>query len=641
MPNKQEPNRKIDDLAQSLEFIRANVSRKGFLGPTVRDNRWLPSVGMRAARAAGVIVDDLGKMRCPPGTPNANQFTDLQMSNCMIPSAETAANAAQEALRSAADVIDRAIAGVRGGSEADKLPKADHPTSSKIRAFNEKILSKAPSFGKRTNAHVKALNDDGRYRQLGEIKTFDQQREIRRRETKIALAEIRQQILSGGMDDRRNHIDSSFTPEVQEFILTHSDDEIIETIEATALKIAKGRKREASVWGKMEHLESVLTDGYRPMSDVAGGTVDASTKTLSGGRGKVEAEMGIPLDSGLRPIYGFSNYTFFDEKLAQTLAQRDEEAGSPRGMRKATHALSVDGTGATMNSQPNMFNGNGGGYGDMEFILHPEVADRTTMHFGDSLLDTGYSTHATQSTDEEFTESIIGQLDRSGVRDNINRMLRTHITGDFANWNRGAGSNPEGYNGNGSYTEAQILGGFGVDDIAVIRLDGNAMFPNYAHQFNPDGVSGESVIKAIEEDHLSTDQLIAAGFSEAEIQVAREIIANWAIKNNERNGYESGKKQPLASDINNITPLRDIVTARERTKVKAKINERAPLAEVRFGTFDGLDLEDPVTFGGTSGQRVEDIHAERLRQELLKQTKEKIEDALKPQIDDDEEGDIA
>jgi hypothetical protein len=36
----------------------------------------------RTAARFGVIVDELGKMRCPPGTPAANQFTDMAGSNC-------------------------------------------------------------------------------------------------------------------------------------------------------------------------------------------------------------------------------------------------------------------------------------------------------------------------------------------------------------------------------------------------------------------------------------------------------------------------------------------------------------------------------------------------------------------------------
>jgi hypothetical protein len=39
-------------------------------------------VSTRAFQAAGGVIDGNGKLRCPPGTPNANQFTDVDMSNC-------------------------------------------------------------------------------------------------------------------------------------------------------------------------------------------------------------------------------------------------------------------------------------------------------------------------------------------------------------------------------------------------------------------------------------------------------------------------------------------------------------------------------------------------------------------------------
>lgn len=94
-------NKKVDSFSSVLRGVQRQAKYKGFLGPSVRDDDKLPSVGTRAARAAGVIVDDLGKLRCPPGTPNANQFTDMQMSNCMVPGAE----AVQDAARSVANAV--------------------------------------------------------------------------------------------------------------------------------------------------------------------------------------------------------------------------------------------------------------------------------------------------------------------------------------------------------------------------------------------------------------------------------------------------------------------------------------------------------------------------------------------------------
>ena len=117
-------NERVAEYRKSVAVVQENLLLfKGFLGPTIKDRPDLDSVGTRAARASGVIVDALGKLRCPPGTPNANQFTDMQMSNCLIPSAETAA-------RGAAALVGKMIDGakdilksenVRNGAKATAL----------------------------------------------------------------------------------------------------------------------------------------------------------------------------------------------------------------------------------------------------------------------------------------------------------------------------------------------------------------------------------------------------------------------------------------------------------------------------------------------------------------------------------------
>jgi hypothetical protein len=113
-------NRRVENYRKSVAFVDENVLMfKGFLGPSLKDKPELVTVGARAARAAGVIVDSLGKLRCPPGTPNANQFTDMQMSNCMVPGMGTAkklkdraANAMGTLLSTAGKAMDKK--GVKG-----------------------------------------------------------------------------------------------------------------------------------------------------------------------------------------------------------------------------------------------------------------------------------------------------------------------------------------------------------------------------------------------------------------------------------------------------------------------------------------------------------------------------------------------
>ncbi len=112
------PDARVKDADFAFRVLSDSVFTKGFLGRSLRENRGLPSVGISSARRSGVPVDDAGKMRCPPGTPNANQFTDINMSNCMVPSAETiaqqAADAAKEAAKKAAD-------GFKRGTSTDRV----------------------------------------------------------------------------------------------------------------------------------------------------------------------------------------------------------------------------------------------------------------------------------------------------------------------------------------------------------------------------------------------------------------------------------------------------------------------------------------------------------------------------------------
>lgn len=80
------------------------------LGPKLSEN--VQSLIGRVANARGLWIDDKNKLRCPPGTPAANQFTDITGSNCFIPSPETAAGTARRAIRkvtNAADLMSRAV----------------------------------------------------------------------------------------------------------------------------------------------------------------------------------------------------------------------------------------------------------------------------------------------------------------------------------------------------------------------------------------------------------------------------------------------------------------------------------------------------------------------------------------------------
>ena len=76
-----------------------NLKGKG-LGRTLREMNPGNTLIARAAKKFGVWVDAGGKFRCPPGTPQANQFTDDMGTTCFATSASDIANAAQQGFAS-------------------------------------------------------------------------------------------------------------------------------------------------------------------------------------------------------------------------------------------------------------------------------------------------------------------------------------------------------------------------------------------------------------------------------------------------------------------------------------------------------------------------------------------------------------
>ncbi len=62
------------------------VEVKGILGESLGENKKYLNLLLRVARSRGIPFDEEGRLRCPEDTPGGGQFTDLQMSNCMIPS---------------------------------------------------------------------------------------------------------------------------------------------------------------------------------------------------------------------------------------------------------------------------------------------------------------------------------------------------------------------------------------------------------------------------------------------------------------------------------------------------------------------------------------------------------------------------
>ena len=104
-----QPEYKIKKPKVRFKHINLTLDSKS-LGPKLRDEvDSLLSRAMMGRFGLKPWVDDKNKLRCPEGTPAANQFTDTMMSNCFILSPATAAGSAGRVARRAGRAMTNAI----------------------------------------------------------------------------------------------------------------------------------------------------------------------------------------------------------------------------------------------------------------------------------------------------------------------------------------------------------------------------------------------------------------------------------------------------------------------------------------------------------------------------------------------------
>lgn len=117
------------------------------LGRKLKDS--VESLLMRAVRGAGrgLWVDDKNKLRCPPGTPNANQFTDMAGSNCLIPSPVRAAQSGARAVRGAVTGVAQRAADI--GQRVEQSFDAARATQEQIRELGFSQAQQMMSVGGR------------------------------------------------------------------------------------------------------------------------------------------------------------------------------------------------------------------------------------------------------------------------------------------------------------------------------------------------------------------------------------------------------------------------------------------------------------------------------------------------------------
>lgn len=175
------------------------------LGPKLRDEvDTLLSRAMMGRFGLKPWVDDKNKLRCPEGTPAANQFTDSMMSNCFIVSPATAAGSARRVARRAgraganiAEPGGRTQAGFAGARDLNNLTQQDF-----IDMGYDEVSSRLAAGGRIVGAMTGQRFDPNARRATaaGEPYLLGQKEKLDRGRRSTMLSKITHERIKNGLD---------------------------------------------------------------------------------------------------------------------------------------------------------------------------------------------------------------------------------------------------------------------------------------------------------------------------------------------------------------------------------------------------------------------------------------------------------
>lgn len=504
-----------------------------------------------------------------------------------------------------ADVV--LASGSLGGTLPDPQALASMETASKL--FSDEVLGTSPDWGAPTDQFIESLNGSSDVILSRTLRTRDERLARSKRFRRDSIEKLKQQLASDLSGTGAKDI-TSIPPEVREFILNASVEEIEAVVEETALRVAQGRQRAPRVWAKQHLLDTLLTDGYKPSADSVAGV---------SGRFTLETELGASPNAPVRPVYGFSWFDFWDDRL-----EREAEA-SGKPWVSAERMISVSGDSRLQEGPGKLASRGSEAYGNMELILSDAVGDRTSIHHRDSLLQPGFGAHSVNSSEDELISVFSGGENPSDGMESIANLVTASMTGDLSVWNSATGV-PR-------YTESIILGGFDSRDVRAIKIEGTRVRPDYKTTL-PDGTVVGTIepVKYMEEllDKWVDIRLIRETYG-AEIAADVEDQLKEIVQGNQQ--VEVNK---LMGRSGSSPALLQIVSLDSRRRLRDRINKNHPHIRVIYGSISGADPDDPRTYGLSPDMSLDSHLRARLLSELVGSAERRIEARSGQPFDEDE-----
>lgn len=566
-------------------------SKAGVIGRPIGETSG--TVVDQVAARAGVIRVSNG-FRCPDDMSNGGTFTDAMGTTCGVRVVMGAVENLLEGVSQAASGV-HLLEGRDGGKGAAVIHK------------NEEVLGALREAGgemfKISDEYAKAHPERG----LFGVKSADEHYKNQREKTERYLNELRHYLTTGeqlqyeyGKADVDKDYSDRINPALKDLIKNSTNEELLTIMENQAVEFHRGVSRNVRVSIPAgRRFETFLEEGrYLTTHETT------SDHSDSGIRSSYEQQIGIPggVPISVRPASGYVTHPDIEQHGRTLFEQRTGIA--------PTEFTNVD----------RSINGPVSGYGEIELILRPEVAGRSGFGLDDSIS----TLLRPASFDETDPKAIFAAMVSAGGkydRHTSNQalaLLESSRTGSFAYLNARDGAvadYDEGKYGFGrSYFEALVLGSFGTDDVAAVKIDYSVLSRRTVdpqRQFS--GEDAKERTEQLRKEFFATETLAKMGFNDEEIQYLVGLLDNYQ-------GYDKTKVSIPYEWMNDLDQLLAFREARARkTAIEAKG------IEVKVTHEKGVNPFDPELYGAQPGADIEQVLVSRFQEKFPRSVRERRE----------------
>jgi len=426
--------------------------------------------------------------------------------------------------------------------------------------------------------------------------------DARRSETRVAnmqrISKLRENLDTGNLLGL-NHADAAdIDPQVEEFIRTHTDEDVLNYIQDAATTYANGFDDRVRISVNNEQLDELLNSGSMPMF----GDKDSSHIGVVQRR-ELETTLGYPnqVPAGVRTVSGWIEHSRNDSERLAHIEQKNR-LNPEKVLQSADPGLLSNDSGfQPAGNQLNIT-------GDVEIVLRPEVAQRSSWTMGDPIRreDGSYPSKLFGGSPEDILQAMTSSDDDRGIA-RIHELIRAGITGDWSGIqtahhltkpNRGGVSRSEHLatrQGDSSiHIEAIIHGPVNMEHVDYIKMPLSTLEAGSS----PKDIRLDPKLMG-SKDKRVIDALRAAGLEDYQI--------DWFFENSN------------LLDDEKSSDLRSVINARNFT---ADIKDRYGV-DIRLSNSDGMDLLNAETHrelasGTPNGDTAEQVLYEQIKKDLIR-----------------------